>query len=143
MSKQDKLKEYDSEPVMFCSKCYSLNIVHEDVIDSDCCGECGCSDLKTASIDEWEKLYKQRYGHKFVEAGHDIRKSPVFTMSLARLKAMVYQDSQWKELCKTLYPAFPEGISRADSVVLLFAKLIQENRLNDLRMELINQNYKK
>lgn len=143
MSKQDKIKEYDEEPVVFCSRCYSLKIIHEDVFDSDCCGECGCTDVKTSSFKEWERLFKNRYGHKFVEEDHNVRKSPVFTMSIERLKIMVYNDPQWKELCKTLYPAFPDGISRADSTVLLFAKLIQENRLDDLRMELINQTYKK
>lgn len=143
MSKQDKIKEYDEEPVMYCAKCYSLNIVHEDVIDSDCCGRCGCTDFKTSSIEEWERLYKERYGHKFVENSHDLRKSPVFMLSMDRLKTMVYKDECWKELCKMLYPAFPDGLSRADSVVLLFAKLIQDNRLDDLRIELINQNYKK
>lgn len=143
MSKQDKIREYDSEPVTYCSRCYSLSIVHEDAIDADCCKECGCSDLKTSSVEEWEKLFEGRYGHKFVEASHNLRKSPVFMMSIDRLKKMVYNDSSWKELCKILYPAFPDGISRADSVVLLFAKLIQDNRLDDLRVELINQNYKK
>lgn len=143
MSKQDKIKEYDEEPVMYCANCYSLNIVHEDVIDSDCCGRCGCTDFKTSSIEEWERLYKERYGHKFVENSHDLRKSPVFMLSMDRLKTMVYKDECWKELCKMLYPAFPDGLSRADSVVLLFAKLIQDNRLDDLRIELINQNYKK
>lgn len=143
MSKQDKIKEYDEEPVMYCAKCYSLNIVHEDVIDSDCCGRCGCTDFKTSSIEEWERLYKERYGHKFVENSHDLRKSPVFMLSMDRLKTMVYKDECWKKLCKMLYSAFPDGLSRADSVVLLFAKLIQDNRLDDLRIELINQNYKK
>lgn len=143
MSKQDKIKEYDEEPVMYCARCYSLNIVHEDVIDSDCCGRCGCTDFKTSSIEEWERLYKERYGHKFVENSHDLRKSPVFMLPMDRLKTMVYKDECWKKLCRTMYPTFPNGLSRVDSIVLLFTMLIQDNRLDELRVELINQNYKK
>lgn len=137
-----KKEDYNSDPVTYCSRCYSLSIKHEDAIDSDCCEECGCTDLKTSSVFEWEKLYAKRYGHKFVEASHDIRKSPIFMLSISKLKAMVYNDSSWKNLCKTLYPTFPGGLSRADSVVLLFAKLTQDNKLDDLRIELINKNYK-
>lgn len=142
MPKQDKMKEYDSEPVVYCSKCYSLKIVHEDAIDSDCCGECGCPDLKTLSFEEWEKLYAKRYGHKFVEASHDIRKSPIFQLSNDKLKARVFNDPSWREICRSLYPTFPNWLSKADSIILLFAKLYKENRLDDLRVELINRTKK-
>ena len=138
-----KQKDFDSEPVAYCARCYSLNIIHEDVIDSDCCGECGCSDIKTASIDEWEAMYAARYKHKFVEASHDVRRSPIFMMPLEKLKQKVYDSAEWKNICKALYPAFPDGLSRADSVILLFAKAVQDNRLDDLRMELVNISKKK
>ena len=123
----------------YCARCYSLGIVHEDSIGMDCCKECGSSDLLTSSEEEWERLYKQRYGHKFVEEERDIRKSPIFQMSNDKLKTKVFNDPSWKEICRALYPAFPEWLGKADSIVLLFAKLYQENRLDDLRMELINR----
>lgn len=140
MSKQKKKENFDSEPVIFCSKCYSLNIVYEDAIGADCCGDCGCSDMQTATIDEWERLYQKRFGHSFVERPNDVRKSFIFQMSTERLKTTVFKDPAWREICKAMYPAFPGGLSKADSVILLFAKLCQENRLDDLRMELVKRN---
>ncbi len=139
MLKLRKIEEYNSEPVTYCARCYSLGIVHEDSIGMDCCKECGSSDLLTSSEEEWERLYKQRYGHKFVEEERDIRKSPIFQMSNDKLKTKVFNDPSWKEICRALYPAFPEWLGKADSIVLLFAKLYQENRLDDLRVELINR----
>ena len=140
---KERLKDYDSEPVTYCSKCYSLKIIHEDAIDSDCCGECGCSDMKTSSIEEWEKLFENRYGHKYVEASHNIRKNPIFQMSNDKLKTKLFNDPSWREVCRTLYPVFPNWLSKADSIILLFAKLSQDNRLDDLRIELINSNNKR
>lgn len=139
----EKQENFDQEPVAYCAKCYSLNIIHEEVIDSDCCGECGCSDIRTTSIDEWEKMYVNRYKHKFVETNHDVRKSPIFLLPLEKLKLKVYNNSEWRDICKTLYPTFPDGLSKTDSTILLFAKLVQENRIDDLRLELINRNKKR
>ena len=142
MPSQIKLKEYDSEPVTFCSRCYSLKIIYEDAIGADCCGECGCSDVQTASIEEWESLFKKRYGHSYVNSVKDIRKSPIFLMSIDKLKTLVYNHPEWKFICKTLYPSFPDGLSKSDSVILLFAKLCNDNKLDTLRFELINRNKK-
>lgn len=143
MTKKTKIEEYDSEPVTFCSRCYSLNIKYDDSLDLDCCGECGCTDFKTAPITEWEELFKNRFGHKFVEEDKVLRKSPIFLMSMDKLKTRVFNDSSWKKICKTLYPEFPNGLSRADSIILLFAKLSQDGRMDDLKIELINRDYKK
>ena len=140
MVKQEKSKAEEPDTIDFCAKCYSIKIKYEDSIGMDCCESCGCTDFKTASFEEWEKLYERRYGHKFVEEKGDIRKSPIFQMSLDSLKLKVFDNPSWREICKTLYPSFPNWLSRADSVILLFAKLYQDNRLDDLRMELINRN---
>lgn len=142
MIKQKNLKDYDEEPVTYCAKCYSLRIVYEDTIGVDCCRDCGCSDLLTSSIEEWEKLFARRYGHKYMEDKGDIRRSPMFQLPLDKLKTVVYEHPEWRDICKALYPTFPEGLSKADSVILLFAKLYQESRIDDLRMELINRNNK-
>lgn len=136
------MEDYNAEPVLYCSKCYSLKIVHEDAIHSDCCGKCGCSDLQTSSIEEWESLFKNRYGHKFVEENHDIRKSPIFLLTTEKLKMKVYNSPDWRDICYSLYPTFPEGLSKSDSVILLFAKLYQENRLDDLKLELTKRSNK-
>lgn len=127
---------YNEEPITYCSRCYSLKIVYEDAIGDDYCDDCGCLELKTTSIEEWEDLYEKRYGHKYVASNHDIRKSPIFLMSPEKLKTTLYNCSEWKEICKELYPAFPDGISKSDSVILLFAKLCNDNRLDELRLRL-------
>lgn len=143
MVEQKNINEMESDTVCFCSRCYSLKIKYEDSIGMDCCGDCGCTDFRTASFDEWEKLYKERYGHKYVEGTKDIKKSPIFQMSNDKLKIKVSNDPSWREICRAMYPTFPNWLSKADSVILLFAKLYQENRLDDLRMELIKRNNNK
>ena len=59
---------YNKEPVYYCKSCLSLkirNIVSME--DSDYCDECGSTNIEQCSIQEWEKLYKERYGHNFLE----------------------------------------------------------------------------
>lgn len=142
MMNQNKLQECDEDSVIYCTKCYSLKIKYEESIDMDCCADCGCTDFKTTSFDDWEKLYKSRYGHKFVEEVGSIRNSPIFKMSNDQLKSMVYESPAWREICQALYPTFPKWLSKSDSVIMLFAKLYQDSRLDDLRMELINRSKK-
>lgn len=131
--------DYNDEPVTYCSKCYSLNIRYEDSIGMDCCGECGCTDFLTSNYEEWEKKFKERYGHKYLEEKGDLKKSPIFQMTNKQLKQRLYSDPSWKAICKKLYPAFPIWLDKADSIILLFTKLYQDNRIEDLKMELINQ----
>ena len=140
MSKGNHKEDCESDQVTFCAECYSLRYRYEESIGMDCCMDCGCTDCRTASFEEWERLYKERYGHKYLEIKKDIRKSPLFLMSVENLKSKVFNDPSWKDICKKLYPSFPEGIGRADSVILLFAKLCQDNRVDDIRMELANRN---
>lgn len=143
MSKRKKLERFDDEPISYCSRCYSLKIKYEDTVGMECCGDCGCTDFTSSSVEEWDKLFQKRYGHKFVEDKGNIRKSPIFQMSNDKLKNLVFQCNEWREICSILYPAFPKWLSKTDSVILLFAKLYQDNRLDDLKMELINRNKNK
>lgn len=134
---------YDEELVVFCKRCYSLSIIHEEAIGEDCCKDCGCSDIATTTIEEWEKLYKNRYGHSFINDKGNIRNSPIFKAPINKLKNIVCNTLRWREICKTLYPKFPGGLSKADSIVLLFAKLQEDNRIDELKMYLIEQNKNK
>lgn len=134
-------EEYDSEPVVYCSKCYSLKIKHEDLIDADYCMECGCSDVLTSSIEEWERLYENRYGSPYVKRNNDPKTTYIFKLSLNELKEKVYNSPEWDEIIKALYPRFPKGLGKADSVILLFDRLIRDNRLNDLKMLLLEWKY--
>lgn len=125
---------YDAEPVTYCARCYSLKIRYEEEVDADCCMECGCSDTMTASIDEWEKLYENRYGKKYVEKKNDIRNSPMFLLPISKLKVKLYNCPEWLSIIKTLYPQFPKGLSKADSIILVFDKLSRDNKMDDLKI---------
>lgn len=65
---KNNLYDYNSEPVLYCKTCLSLRIKSVYCIeDSDYCDECGSTDIGKASIEEWEGLYKNKYGHKYIE----------------------------------------------------------------------------
>lgn len=59
-------EDYNSEPVFYCKHCLSLFIMTEEGLD-DYCDKCGSTDIASCSIEEWEKLYIKKYGHKFSE----------------------------------------------------------------------------
>ena len=119
--------DYDSEPVRYCSKCYSLKVKYEEEIDSEYCADCGCSDILESSFAEWEQKYERRYGHKFAVKNEDPKKSFIFNLSLEKIKTKVYNSEKWKDIIKTLYPKFPGGLSKADSIILFFDTIIKHN----------------
>lgn len=138
MLAERKSDKYESDPVYYCSKCYSLNIQHEDSIDEDCCMDCGCIDIKESDINTWEKMYERRYGRKYMSRGTDIHKHPIFLLSLKKLKVCVYGMSSWLMLARTLYNDFPLGLNKMESIMLLFDKLVHDNRIDDLRTLLVD-----
>lgn len=140
MTNREKLKEYDLVPVCYCTRCYSLKIKYEEITDSDYCVECGCSDIAEASFEEWEKKYQARYGKKLTEKSNDPRTSPIFKLSLDKLKTRVYEHPLWKKIIKTLYPGFPGGLGKTDSLLLLFDRLVKDNKVDDLKLLLYNLN---
>ena len=65
---EDKQKQYDEEPVFYCKNCLSLKIRSvPNMEDSEFCDECSSTDIGQCSIEEWEQMYKQRYGHSYLE----------------------------------------------------------------------------
>lgn len=56
--------EYNDIPVLYCRNCLSLKIV-EDEVSGDYCPECGCANIGEAHIEDWLKLYKEKYGTNF------------------------------------------------------------------------------
>lgn len=135
-------KDFDEEPVFYCTECYSLSIKHEDAINMDCCAECGCSDIAQTTIEEWEKLYARRYGHKFVVKNQDPTNSIIFKMSLNEIKNKVFENPLWRTIVYSLYPSFPGGLNREDSLILFFDKIMRDDRLKDLKLYLYkNFNY--
>lgn len=60
--------EYNNIPVLYCKKCLSLKIRNvQSIEDSDYCDECGSTDIGECLIEEWETLYKNKYGHSYLE----------------------------------------------------------------------------
>lgn len=58
----------NEEPVFYCKHCLSLKVRNvPGMEDSDYCDECGSTNIEQTSIHEWEKLYKQKYGHSYLE----------------------------------------------------------------------------
>ena len=59
---------YDSIPLFYCKQCLSLRIKSvPGVANMDYCDECNSTNIEQTSIEEWEDLYKRRYGYKFLE----------------------------------------------------------------------------
>lgn len=128
----------EEDSVFYCTKCFSLKIVHEDSIGTDCCAECGCPDIAEASVEEWEELYKGRYGHKFITEKPNIEDNPIFKMSPSALKTTLYNAPDCMQIIRTLYPNFPGGYGRIDSVLMVYDKLLKDNRINELKLLLLN-----
>lgn len=139
MDNQVKHEDYDSEPVEYCARCYSLKIKYEESLDSDCCAECGSTDILESSIEEWEKKYERRYGHKYTVKEQDPKKTFIFKLSLKELKRKVYESTIWKDIIHAMYPSFPGGLSKADSIILFFDTIIRQNKLNELKLLLFKK----
>ena len=134
MPEQDRNNDYDSEPVVYCAKCLSLKIEHEDNLDIDCCGNCGSTDVIESSFNVWERRYEAKYGKKFAVKNDNPRNSPIFKLSLTKLMAKVSDCPKWESIIKDVYGHFPKGISKADSIVMFFDRLIRDNKLDSLRL---------
>ena len=56
---------YNNEPVFYCAECLSLRIrPYND--NTNYCDDCGSTDILTAPIEVWEKLYEAKYGKKYI-----------------------------------------------------------------------------
>lgn len=133
MPNPDTQTNYDSEPVVYCSRCYSLKIKHDDDMDVDYCMECGCTDTVTSPIEVWEEKYEKRYGHKFAEKNKDHSKSPIFQMPLSKLMRKVSDSPKWETIIMNVFGFLPKGLSKADSIMVFFDKLEREHKMDKLR----------
>lgn len=52
--------DYNSEPVFYCKNCLSLRVMILDD-DTEYCDECGCTEMESSSIEDWQKLYNKKY----------------------------------------------------------------------------------
>ena len=49
------------DKIAYCENCLSLSIIIDDDSKCDVCSKCGCTSIVEADIEEWEKLYKEKY----------------------------------------------------------------------------------
>lgn len=63
------IEEYNDEPVYYCKHCLSLKV--KIVGGYDFCDDCGSTHIETSHIEDWEKLYEERYGNKFLDEGKE------------------------------------------------------------------------
>lgn len=55
----------DDEPVFYCRNCLGLAILRYDN-STDYCGKCGCTDIGVSHFNDWEELYKIKYGKPLI-----------------------------------------------------------------------------
>lgn len=131
--RQASVEDTELDPVIFCPKCYSLKIIHEEDLGEDCCMDCGCTETQEAPFEVWEALYERRYGKKFVERQGNCKKSPFFLLSSSKLMEKVAGSARWEQIIASIYKSFPKNLDKADSILLFFDRLVKDNKLNVLR----------
>lgn len=62
----NKSDEYNKEPVYYCGRCLSLRIKTLLTPGMEYCDSCGCTDIKSSSIEYWEQLYESKTGIKYL-----------------------------------------------------------------------------
>lgn len=130
--------EYDLEPVSYCPKCYSLKIGYiPDVEDSDYCMDCGCLDVVTGSIFEWEKLYEKRYGHKYVVKRKSYEGNPIWNLSVKDLRRKLLQSPYCIDIIKEVCPEWNHYGKLVDTVFLFFDYVVAKKLLPKLKKTLI------
>lgn len=74
MGKDNSTKsDYNSEPIFYCKHCLSLKIRDAGLSYLLYCDDCGSANILSTSIEEWEKLYKEKYGFKFLDKNYNIK----------------------------------------------------------------------
>lgn len=133
-------EEYDLEPVSYCPKCYSLKIGYiPGVEDSDYCMKCGCVDVVTGNIHEWEKLYEDRYGHKFVIGRKSFEGHPLWAVPLKDLRKRLIDSRHYKEIIREIYPDWGHYGNLVDTVYLFFDSVIKDRLLTKLKKVMITR----
>lgn len=60
--------DYNSEPVFYCKNCLSLRVrVVPGFEDAEFCDECNSTYIGQTSIEEWRRMYKDKYGFDYLD----------------------------------------------------------------------------
>lgn len=139
MPEEEHKNNYDLEPVRYCARCLSLKIKYDEDLDYEWCADCGSTEVNEALTEDWEELYAKRYGHKFVVRADRGVKNKILKMSIGELKEWVFNCDNWTRLIKSMYPGFPFGYGKTDSVFLFFNKIMKDRRVDELKQIIVNQ----
>jgi len=132
--------EYDLEPVSYCPKCYSLKIGYvPGTDDMEYCMDCGCLDIVTANIYDWEKLYEDRYGHKYVVKRNKFEGHPFWNLSAKDLRRKVLESPYWKDIIHDVYPDWKYNGNIVDVVFLFIDTVIKDRFIPRLKKVMINR----
>lgn len=58
-------KEFNEIPVLYCTRCLSLNIKGE--YELDYCDDCTSVEISRINIINWEQLYQDKFKKKYIE----------------------------------------------------------------------------
>lgn len=131
-------EEYDSEPVSYCPKCYSLKIGYvPGTEDMEYCMDCGCLDIVTTNIYEWEKLYEARYGHKFIVKRNRDEEHPIWKLSIKDLRTKVLESFYYKEIILEIYPDWNYFANPVSTVFLFMDNVMKDRLLPKLKKTMI------
>lgn len=60
--------EYNKIPINYCKDCLSPKIMFvEGLENSEYCDDCNSTNVATATIEEWDKLYLAKYKHHYLD----------------------------------------------------------------------------
>lgn len=75
LSQRVKEQEYNNEPVHYCKTCLSLKVKTIEFKpteagesrDVDYCGSCSNTSIGQAHITEWEDMYEEKHGKRYID----------------------------------------------------------------------------
>lgn len=62
----------NEEKVFYCKNCLSLNIKYV-MPGISYCKECNCGQVLKTTFDNWDRIYQDKYGEKFLITKNDKR----------------------------------------------------------------------
>lgn len=62
--------KYNEEPVFYCKHCLSLKIRDAGLPELLYCDECGSTEVLSTNIKQWENLYKEKHGFRYLDKNY-------------------------------------------------------------------------
>ena len=62
--------KYNEERVFYCKHCLSLKIRDAGLPELLYCDECGSTEVLSANIKQWEEIYKEKHGFRYLDKNY-------------------------------------------------------------------------